>query len=156
MTNANGRRMPECYLTLWRLVSRIGWPRTLVELHSRAEITALVRERHYTLAQMLDDLVRANYLRCDNAGRFQAVYWFARDCRLPEGEPMPEPHDDRGMAKAGTRRSSTTGGAVDTTPLFQPIPVATPAFDYLQCPSRRGNVLVYRDGHKTDLDGNPV
>lgn len=133
---------------IWLAVATLGKAMTASEYRRTPEVADIAREYRGQVKAGLDKLCDDGYLRRTNeGGSFQPRYWFSDTCRVPRGCMVPTP----GAAKATSRAINNVRMPIDTTPLMRPM--AGPAFDFQEHPSRRGNRLVYRSGLITDLDG---
>lgn len=151
----NGNRyLPPFLAELWTAVAAIGKPMSVNDYRRQPEIGEILRTYHETAKGGLEQLARTGYLRMANESRFQTRYWWSTACKVPYGCQPPGQPLATGTEKAALRAHVNAVMPNDTTPLMQPM--SGPAFDFLKCPSRRGDRLVYRDGRVTDLEGNPL
>lgn len=155
MIGGRGKAWPAYFAPLWELVAAHGRPATTADVREILGVRELVVAHRFLLGAALTRLVRASYLRSDGAGRFQAVYWYAPACFVPTGAMRPALSGAE-APYALARSFVNVVGATDRTPLFSPVNLDAPEYDFLKCPSRHGNRLVFRDGRVTDLEGRAL
>lgn len=145
-------KLAEVTLMTWRAVVSFRRKVLMSEIAEHPDVVKACRAGHYKLFRVVGNLKQQGYLASDSPGVGQdARYWFGPSCKLPYGEehpgypPVLSVCTDTSIA---TPRDTTQFAARE----LPPAPIRRGGLDYLKCPSRRGDLLYYRDGRVTRLN----
>lgn len=142
---------PELRDTLLRAVSGYESPCDEDDLRDVPGVIEACRAARTSLRVALLELCSEHCLQHDSAPVRSRRYWIGAVSRAPSDIPRTPLPVDASVALPRTRRVELSASVLE-----RPTPVRADGLEFLKYPSRRGDLLHYRDGRITDLAGNLV